>query len=218
MRTYLDCYPCFVRQALDASRYAGASEDQQYRVLREALKALRGFDKGATPPEMAYRIHRIVREETGEPDPFRAAKDTNTAEALSLYPRLKTLVAEAPDPLGMALRVSIAGNILDVGIGREYDLEKTIDEVLRDLLEAGDFHAFRHAMARAQDILFLADNAGETLFDRVLGRGSPIRRFGKRENTSPLGASAADRLFSVVAPLVAFGLHRLVAACAPVTH
>lgn len=168
MRTYLDCYPCFVRQALDASRSAGASEDQQYRVLREVLEALRGFDNDATPPEIAYRIHRIVREETGEPDPFRAAKDAHTAEALSLYPRLKTMVAEAPVPLDMALRASIAGNIFDVGVPHEHDLEETIDKVLSDPLDAGDLNAFQGAVARARDILFLSDNAGETVFDRVL--------------------------------------------------
>ena len=168
MRTYLDCYPCFVRQALDASRNAGASENQQYKVLREVLEALQGFDKGATPPEMAYRIHRIVREATGETDPFRAAKDAHTAEALSLYPRLKTMVAEAQVPLDMALRVSIAGNILDVGVSHNYDLEDVIDEVLRDSSVVGEFDAFQDALARAKQILFLADNAGETVFDRVL--------------------------------------------------
>jgi uncharacterized protein with ATP-grasp and redox domains len=168
MNTYLECYPCFVRQALDASRNAGASEDQQHKVLQRVLGELRSFDKGATPPEMAYRIHRAVREETGEPDPFRAAKDSYNAEALSLYPRLKAVVTEAPDPLGMALRVSIAGNIMDVGVPCESDVEQIFDEVFNNPPDTRDFHAFQDALAGVGDILYLADNTGETVFDRVL--------------------------------------------------
>ena len=95
MRTYLDCYPCFLRQTLEAARMAGADEDRQYRVLQEVLNELGRFKLTSTPPEMAYRIHQIVRQEMGGRDPYRQAKETSTRQALALYPRLKALVAEA---------------------------------------------------------------------------------------------------------------------------
>lgn len=69
MRTYLDCLPCFVRQALDAARLVGAEEALTERVLREVLVAAGRMDYNRPPPEMGQYIHRLVREMTEDPDP-----------------------------------------------------------------------------------------------------------------------------------------------------
>lgn len=168
MKTYLDCYPCFLRQSLEAARISGASPELQYVILRQVMDELRSFDPTGTPPEMAYRIHAIIRRETGVENPFREAKEIGTRQALAVYPRLKVLLAEAEDPLNMAVRLSIAGNIIDVGISQTYDLDETIDHILCEPLAIDAYDAFREAVARAGNVLFLADNAGETVFDRVL--------------------------------------------------
>jgi uncharacterized protein with ATP-grasp and redox domains len=168
MRTYLDCYPCFLRQTLEAARMAGADEDRQYRVLQEVLNELGRFKLTSTPPEMAYRIHQIVRQEMGGRDPYRQAKENSTRQALGLYPQLKALVAEADDPLKTAIRLSIAGNIIDLSLGQEYDLEKTIERVLIQPFAIDAYPAFQDGLTRADWVLYLADNAGETVFDRVL--------------------------------------------------
>lgn len=102
MKTYLDCYACFLRRALEAACMAGADENRQYSVLQEVLAELRQFELTSTPPEMAYRIHDIVRREMGAHDPYQEAKAVSTRQALALYPRLKALVAEADDPLETA--------------------------------------------------------------------------------------------------------------------
>ncbi len=58
MRTYLDCYPCFLRQALDAARFAGASGEAQVQVIQETLELLQTLDPTSTPPEVGEVIHR----------------------------------------------------------------------------------------------------------------------------------------------------------------
>jgi hypothetical protein len=40
VKTYLDCIPCFVRQALEASRMATNDEVQQEKALKKVLSAL----------------------------------------------------------------------------------------------------------------------------------------------------------------------------------
>jgi uncharacterized protein with ATP-grasp and redox domains len=147
---------------------AGADENRQYRVLQEVLHELHRFELTSTPPEMAYCIHQIVRRETEETDPYRPAKEASTRQALALYPRLKGLVAEADDPLKTAIRLSIAGNIIDLGIAPEYDLEETIERVLGQPFAIDVYAAFRDRLAEANEVLYLADNTGETVFDRVL--------------------------------------------------
>ena len=168
MKTYLDCYPCFLRQALEAARMAGADENRQYWVLQEVLDELHQFELTSTPPEMGYRIHQIVRREMGGRDPYQQAKENSTRQALDLYPRLKALVAEAGDPLETAVRLSIAGNIIDLGLGGEYDLEGTIERVLAQPFAIDAYAAFRDGLTQADWVLYVADNAGETVFDRVL--------------------------------------------------
>ncbi len=168
MKTYLECYPCFLRQALDAARYSGADDDQQRSVLLLALDALRSLDPTSTPPEIGDVIHGIVRRETGATDPYAGAKNDATQQALALYPQLKTLVIEAPDPLEAAVRLAIAGNIIDLAPGSPYDLWATVERVLDQPFTVDDGPAFREALAATDGILYLADNAGETVFDRVL--------------------------------------------------
>jgi uncharacterized protein with ATP-grasp and redox domains len=168
MKTYLDCYPCFLRQALDAARYAGANDDQQRAILNLVLVTLRSLDPASTPPEIGDAIHRMVREETGGSDPYARAKEEATQQALALYPRLKALVAEASDPLQVATRLAIAGNIIDLAPNSSYDLWSTVERVLGQPFAVDDSQAFARALSSTDVLLYLADNAGETVFDRVL--------------------------------------------------
>jgi len=168
VKTYLDCYPCFVRQALEAARMAGADEEGQRWVVKRVLAALTDMRMGGTPPEIGDRIHRIVREETGSSDPYRELKEESTQQALELYPRLKELLRGADDPLEMAIRLAAAGNIMDAGPGAEYDLWDTVERVLAQPFAIDDSGAFREALDGVAELLYLADNAGETVFDRVL--------------------------------------------------
>lgn len=169
MRTYLDCYPCFLSQALRAARQVGANEAQQYEIVRQTLALLQTLPPGKSPPEIGYAVHRIVRARMGHSDPYRDLKAHSTRAALALYPRLKTLVAASVDPLETAVRVSIAGNIIDFALSDELaDLWATVERVLAAPFAVDDLAALRTALAVADYVLYLADNAGETVFDRVL--------------------------------------------------
>ncbi len=206
MRTYLDCYPCFLRQALDAARRAGVGDTQQRAVLDRVLEALQQVEPAATPPEIGDRVHRIVRQVAGNGDPYREAKAASTRQALALYPRLKALVREADDPLDVAVRLSIAGNIMDAARGQECDLWSTVERVLAQPFAADDGMAFREALAGAGKVLYLADNAGETVFDRVLiealdapvvyaVKGGPTLNDATREDAL---AAGVDRVAEIV--------------------
>ena len=49
MKTYLDCYPCLLRQALSAARRAGASENQQHNILLKTMEELSAFPSDSNP-------------------------------------------------------------------------------------------------------------------------------------------------------------------------
>jgi len=168
MRAYLDCYPCFLRQALEAARMAGADEQLQRRILGRVLEVMKGATLSATPPQISHQVHRIVRRETGVDDPYRAAKARSTEEALRLYPWMAQVVAAAHDRLDAAVRLSIAGNIIDLAANADYELRDEVTRVLQEPYGIDDGDAFRVALDGVEQVLYLADNAGETVFDRPL--------------------------------------------------
>ncbi len=169
MRTYLDCYACFVRQALEATRMVGLEPQRQEEIVKEVLKALIEIDPASTPPEIGGLIHQLVRKEAGDQDPYQAAKEESTREALALYPAMKQLVETSDNPFETAVRLSIAGNIIDFAIvERPDDLWQTVERVLNQDFAVDDTRDLQQACSQADWVLFLADNAGETVFDRLL--------------------------------------------------
>jgi len=171
VQTYLDCYPCFVRQALEAARLATDDERTIQKALDGAMAILQTIDLQSTPPEIGAAVHRLVREVTGNPDPYRAIKRASTDHALALYPMLARRVAASEDPFATAARLAIAGNIIDLGVpDAPYDAEALrhdIENVLRTPLTVDDMEALRAELVGAERVLYLGDNAGETVFDRL---------------------------------------------------
>ena len=168
MKTYLDCFPCFLRQALEAARMAGADEERQRLILDRTMALLQDASLESKPPEIGDGVHRIVRQLTGDDDPYAAVKAESTREALRLYPRLKALVAEDGDRLERAIRIAIAGNVIDFATGADFDIKEGLERILNQPFAINDIAAFRKALSEARSVLYLGDNAGETVFDRVL--------------------------------------------------
>lgn len=163
-----ECDHCFLRQAADAAGRALLSPATSENLLKAVKEELARLPTDVTPPVRASRIHALIREISGNPDPYHAAKHEATAHALNLYPRLKQLLAEASDPLESAIRLAIAGNIIDLGVASEYDLEASIERVLAQPPGIDHLSRLKAALKNAKSILYLADNAGETVMDRLL--------------------------------------------------
>jgi len=171
VRTYAECIPCFLRQALEAARMASPDEAVHERVVREVARAAGSMEMRSTPPEMAQVIHRAVREASGVTDPYRELKSRSNRAALSVYPRLARDVAAAGDPFEAALRFAIVGNIIDCGTGNHIPpeaLDREIEAAWRPKLDTGRVGALRSKLEEAGRVLYLGDNAGEIVFDRLL--------------------------------------------------
>jgi uncharacterized protein with ATP-grasp and redox domains len=160
MKTYVACYPYFLRQALSAARQANASVELPRRILLETMDQLRALPAQATPPVMAEIIHLTVRRATHTRDPYAQSKRDATAQAMRLLPGLRERVCGAPDPLETAVRIAIAGNIIDDGMAEAFDLEVTLARVLQQPFAIDGLARLREALKDADRVLYLADNAG----------------------------------------------------------
>ena len=178
MKPALDCIPCLLRQTLDAARVASPDPAVHEQIVREVLSSLDEADLRQSPPVLGQGIHRRLRELTGLADPYAAAKGRQNRLAISLLSALGDQVAAAADPFDLAVRLAIAGNVIDLGptgVLTESDVRRSVEQALREPVD-GPLVAFRSAVERAERILYLADNAGELAFDRLLvGQLGPPR-------------------------------------------
>ncbi len=162
--------PCFVRQTLDAARMSSNDPAVHEQIILDVLRWLSEMDLSISPPALAQRIHRRLRELTGVEDPYRKEKDQHNQMALQLLPGLRARVNVSDDPLMTAANLAVAGNIIDLG-AKSGLTEHEIHDALRHAAEqplAGDREHFRQEVERAAKILYLADNCGEIVFDTLL--------------------------------------------------
>jgi uncharacterized protein with ATP-grasp and redox domains len=167
MKVHLECFPCFLKQVVIALRLGTKDEALRERIIKGVLPEIESADTGRPPAYATTFIHRKVRELLGK-DPFEAIKSEYNGIALGILGRLGETVACSPDPLWTASRLAIAGNVIDFGIFTSFDIEGAIERSLNGPIARDDFKAFKKEVMRAGDVLYLLDNAGEAVFDRVL--------------------------------------------------
>lgn len=176
MKTYLDCIPCFFKQALEAARLAGASESTQKRVINELAKILPDFPLTSSPPEMGRIIYKLINKITRTDDPYLTLKDKSNRLALKMEDKLRKKINNSHDRLLTAIELAILGNIIDYGAKNTLDVDAELAKILNEEGKVirtsgnGNFHfeQFREALNTANNILYLADNAGEVVFDKIL--------------------------------------------------
>ena len=206
MKTYFECIPCLLRQTLEAARLTTDDEAIHEQVLRKVLRAASEMNLRESPPLMAQRIHRLIRQMTGNNDPYSDIKDRFNHFALELYPELKERIERSRESLDTAIRLAIAGNIIDSGVNCHIDetqVHNAIEHALTAPL-AGDPEEFREIISEAKDILYLADNAGEILFDRLLIEQIPLEKVTLAVKGSPVinDACLVDAQATGIADLV----------------
>lgn len=168
MKAELDCYVCTLRQSLEAARFTGASEEIQRKVIQRTLTILQNTEPNCSSAEMSLHIHQAVKEETGFEDPYQVKKEQSTQEALRIYPDIKSMVEQSADPFSTAVKVAVAGNIIDFGVNQNHNLADTIRSGLSNPLAEDAVSELRNEIENAEWILFIGDNAGETVCDRIL--------------------------------------------------
>jgi len=169
LRVYLDCLPCLLSQALKAARAATDDEEVHRQVIDAVAAMIPRLSLGLRPPEITQQGYKLIYQITGNDDPFRKAKVEANQAALALYTRLKKVVADSEEPLLTACKLAIGGNSIDLGPNFEQvDMDSIVETAVASPLAINDYREFRSSINNSRHILYLGDNAGEIVFDRVL--------------------------------------------------
>ncbi len=171
MQIAADCVPCLLNRVLFETELVDpALKDEAMSVAVKILA--RGFHTGVNSASIATKVHRAVYDAIGSDDPYSELKERANQIAESLYPRAEGFVLNSSDRLEAACLMSIIGNVLDFGLGIGFDepedLSRKFDALVEQGLGVNDVAQMRQLLVKGSTVVYLMDNCGEIVFDRLL--------------------------------------------------
>ncbi len=169
MKLMPQCIPCFYKQASIVANMLNVDDSTKIKLFKGISKVLSDvIDENSSPAKIATPIHNFVREFLGVADPFEDVKKLSNDKMLSMYDSFKKIIISSPEPLKMAATFAIIGNLIDYSLFENVNLE-TIQEKIKGFKPAiFDFDQFSEAISKSERVLYITDNAGEVVFDKLL--------------------------------------------------
>jgi uncharacterized protein with ATP-grasp and redox domains len=168
MKATYDCIPCLIKQTIDAARLSSDSESLQRQAINRVMHYLQEADFQVSPPELGKRIFHILQDLTGNSDPYWSQKQIFNQRALDIYHELKRLIYMNDDPVFLAAKLALSGNFFHLNTD---DLNKNLHQYVENIqlkkFAVDDYFQFLEDLGMARNILYLADNAGEIVFDKL---------------------------------------------------
>jgi len=170
MRMSLDCFSCYMRQTLQASRMSTPDVRLHWKAMRAAAEYLLDLTPEHDGIEASEELHQRIKRALGDPDPYIKVKEQFTRIAEEVTARIEELALQGDDPLVAAVKLAIAGNIIDFGADTAHALCNGIDTALDVNFDIENIDSFSAAFEKSKTILFIGDNTGEVYFEKPLLR------------------------------------------------
>ena len=191
LRISPECVACSLSSGIRGLKYATSDPKLQKVAVKRILEELRKITWDEIPLDLSYMMHEIIAEVTGVEDPYRELKRKSNQAALAKYQEAKKLAMESADPLETAVKLSIAGNLIDYVPYSKVDLNAPFRKVSSGFA-INDYEKFKERVMNSDTLLYFVDNAGEIVFDKLLievmieVRGRPFSKIGLVVKEKPL--------------------------------
>jgi uncharacterized protein with ATP-grasp and redox domains len=171
VKTAIDCLPCYLRQTLQVARLSTSDPELQLQVMRRVAELTRDMDMEKTPPENSVPVYQAIAEITACVDPYLEIKQQSNEQALALLPEFQKELQQSNDPLAVALRLAIGGNIIDYGAMHSFDVDAAMERCLKTSFAVDHSRELQvqvRALSKGAKVLYLADNSGEIVYDSLV--------------------------------------------------
>lgn len=171
MKIGFECGACFLRQASEAIDLATEDYNIKIELIREIYEFLSSnFYSTTNSNKTGSQIHNLIKERTGCRDPYVQEKAEGNRIALKYIPVVEDILREN-DSLENHVKIAIIGNILDFGAFKiDTDVDSLINNALKKELTINDVEHFEESLKKHNKVLYLVDNTGEIVFDKLLLR------------------------------------------------
>lgn len=169
MKISYECGPCFLRQAKEALDLSTDDEILKMEIMEDIFKYLsQNFTLGTNSNSTGSAMHVMIKQRTGCNDPYYLEKIESNNIALKYMDDVKKILEE-DDSLENYVKIAIIGNILDFGaFTLDDDIESVIKDSLKKELTVKDIEEFENSLKENDKVLYLVDNTGEIVFDKLL--------------------------------------------------
>ncbi|KZX11620.1 hypothetical protein MBORA_14730 [Methanobrevibacter oralis] len=169
MKISYECGACFLRQAREAMDLASDDEELKLEITRDIFEFLsKNFYLNTNSNKTGSTIHNMIKQKTCCTDPYFEEKIKGNKIALKYLPLVQEILKK-DNSLENHVKIAIIGNILDFGAFKlDDDIEKLIKESLSKKLAIKDIYEFENALKTHGKVLYLVDNTGEIVFDKLL--------------------------------------------------
>ncbi len=168
MKAELECIPCIMKQAYNTAARATSDQSVIRKILNLTGDYLKELTLDITPADASNFVYKITAELTGIANPYYKEKKKFNDLCLSMVAYLKEKIETSEDPLHSVIKGAIFGNLIDLGIGLKFDIERDVGNVVNEPFAIDDYLDFKVLLgAGRKNILYLGDNAGEIVFDRL---------------------------------------------------
>ncbi|MGM0499503.1 MAG: damage-control phosphatase ARMT1 family protein [Bacillota bacterium] len=169
MKMRLDCLPCLFRQTLESARMVTDDQEMIKDIIKKYSKMLPEIiDSDQTAPETTAKMQSYIKKKSGITDPYAELKKKNLEAAHKLLPLVEEEIAAAEDSLLAAFLMSAMGNSIDAGVSLNVNIKENIESALENSFARSDYQQFLEELKNAEELLFIADNTGEAVFDKLL--------------------------------------------------
>lgn len=145
----------------------GLDEKTTKKVLDESAKMLPTFSMDKTPPKNATPMYQMISKLLRKPDLYKEVKEKSIEKAEAFIPECKKAIQESSNPFLTATKIAVAGNVIDLASEFEFDLETELEKVLKTDFAIDHSKQLLEKLQNSVTIVYLADNAGENVFDRL---------------------------------------------------
>ena len=170
MKIHLDCIPCYIDQALEASRYAKMSEDERWDTIKAVCKELSFVDRDSPSAQISQRVHKIVRDRSKVEDPYIDKKKEGNKKAREYLEDFEESVEISSKPLKNAAKLAAVGNIVDFGPRKDFNIKAELKKSLKEEFALDHWSSFKKKLDQANAILYFSDNSGEIIYDLLFMR------------------------------------------------
>lgn len=167
MKIKPECITCSINGILNLFRNGLIDEKYKEQTLRQVLKYYSEANYGDMMIGAARDVHKIVRDISGDSDPYKTLKDEFNKKAIDYCDKYESAIKNDSDAFEKSMRLAIAGNIIDFGPTHDFDVDKKIAEVMNSKFPIDDSSDLFDEIKKAKSILYLADNTGEIVFDKL---------------------------------------------------
>jgi uncharacterized protein with ATP-grasp and redox domains len=169
MKVHYECAACFLRQTREALDLATDDESLKMDVTEKIVKLVsETYRRGAVSNFIGTEVHRTIKKETGNNDPYRKEREISNDIALDFLPQVEKILGE-DNKLKNYVKVAIAGNVIDFGaLGLDMDMESLIFKTMKKDPTIDNTAELENELEKSKTVLYLADNIGEIVFDKIL--------------------------------------------------